>query len=558
MQGEVEAPFRQGRRPTSRLHLVATTPRARPSIGRRAVRSVVALGAFGAVTYLLFVVSTRIYPGDADKASIILAGQAMGGGNWLLHGWILTNDSLWATDVLFYAVAVHIFGVRPILFHLESAFVAALCVAVGACIAVQGRRGKAIPVGVLTVAALLVLPTYRFAYFMVGDGFHVSTALVALLAFLLLRRGSADWSAALAVVLLALGMASDFLLVAYALVPLLVAAGLAALRQRQWQPALVPAAAAIAGTALGLLLGWGRSALGGFGVVSEVPIAHAHQMLLHLKAVPTDVAILLGFDTRPYARGVVALDLARAHIVGAAVVTACLLTAVAALGLDLAHRRRRDASRHRDRFLDDCLLGAVAGPVVTFVLLTETRTSGAHYLVPGVLFAAVLSARVVARAWERFSPGLVPRLLGAAGVAALLCAAAEVGLVVAAPAPTPPVARLVSFLERHHLTRGLGAYWSASVCTVESDEQVVVRPVADSTGRIGRRLYESPTDWYSGETFQFLVYQTPRSDRGVNLATAARSWGPPKDTYAVAGYHILVWAFPLRVPPSGLPVRPPS
>ncbi len=508
------------------------------------------LVALAAVTYLFYIVSVRVFPGGSDKASTILAGQAMGEGNWLLHGWILTSDSLWATDALFYAGAVHVFGLRPILFNVEPAVMAALSVMAGALIAAHGRRGAAVPVGMATVAALLVLPTRSLARFMLGNGFHVSTVLVALVAFLLLQRRRADWSFVLAIVLLGLGMASDLLLVAYAIVPILVAAALAALRERAWRPALVPASAAAGGGVVGLLVYWVRSALGGFSQGAAMAIVHSHQRAINLKAIPVYGGSLLGFNTHLFGAAVVPIDLQHTHLLGTVLVVACLLAAVVAVTVSVLRPHGATADQ-RDRFLDDTLLAAVAGPVVIFVLLATTGPPGTRYLVPSVMFACVLSGRIVARAWERFSHRLVTRLLGVAGVAAMLCAAAGIGFMVARTPPVPSADRLVTFLEDHDLTRGVGDYWSASVCTVESDGHVAVRPVWGlGDGRIGRSLYESPSSWYKGQSFQFLVYQTPAYE-GVDATSAARSWGRPEDAYAIAGYNVLVYARPFQIPPSG-------
>lgn len=279
-------------------------------------------------------------------------------------------------------------------------------------------------------------------------------------------------------------------------------------------------------------------------------IVHSHQRAINLRAIPVYGGSLLGFNTRLFGGAVVPIDLQHTHLLGAVLVVACLLVAVVALTVSVL-RGHGTISDQRDRFLDDTLLAAVAGPVVTFVLLAATGASGARYLVPSAMFACVLSGRMVARAWEQFSHRLVTRLLGVAGAIAMLCAAAGMGFVVAGTPSVPSADRLVTFLEDHDLTRGVGGYWSASVCTVDSDGRVAVRPVSGlADGRIGRYLYESPASWYTGQSFQFLVYQTPAYE-GVDLASAARSWGPPQGIYTVAGYHVLVYARPFQVPPSG-------
>ena len=72
-------------------------------------------------------------------------------------------------------------------------------------------RGASALAGGLTVIALLGFATPAMALFFVGRGFHMSTALYALLAFAALRRGRFGLGWFLAVVLLAAGMLGDLL-----------------------------------------------------------------------------------------------------------------------------------------------------------------------------------------------------------------------------------------------------------------------------------------------------------------------------------------------------------
>ena len=77
----------------------------------------------------------------------------------------------------------------------------------------------------------------------------------------------------------------------------------------------------------------------------------------------------------------------------------------------------------------------------------------------------------------------------------------------ASAAPVQPATQLANYLEQHHLTKGIGDYWSASIVTVVSCDAVVVRPVSTLSGglEIGRYLSQSSSTWYGGG-FQFLVY----------------------------------------------------
>ena len=83
------------------------------------------------------------------------------------------------------------------------------------------------------MVALLAFATPAWDFFFVGRGFHVSTAAYPLLAFLALRRARFGWGWALAVLLLTAGMLGDLLMVAYGVIPLLLAGLVATWRERK-------------------------------------------------------------------------------------------------------------------------------------------------------------------------------------------------------------------------------------------------------------------------------------------------------------------------------------
>lgn len=153
------------------------------------------------------------------------------------------------------------------------------------------------------------------------------------------------------------------------------------------------------------------------------------------------------------------------------------------------------------------------------------------------------------------------RLLAATAVAAaagvMAAFAAGFAFELAQPPPSNGVAVLSAFLERHHLVEGVGAYWSASVTTVQSGGAVEVRPVvlSSSTGRLVRYDRNSAADWYE-KGFRFLVFDLTAPWGGVSWQAAVHSFGVPSQAYTVAGtYRVMVWPKPFRVAP-GLPSTP--
>jgi hypothetical protein len=510
---------------------------------------VIALLGFAGLVPILDATTTHLYAGGSDMATTLLQGQAMGGGNLLLHGWIVTRDSFWTTDALVFALAVRAVGVRPSVLDLGPAVVVAMTVVVGALIARQGRRGGAGWTGVAVVVALLALPTPAMASSLLAP--HVCTALLALIAFAGLRKGRFDWGWAAAVVVLAGGMVGDLLMVAYGIVPVFLAGVVGILAERAWRAGMAAVSASVAATIVGVLGSWLARAMGGFTLAPDVRVATFHQMVVNLRHVGSYAAGLLGL-TNSLGSGGVPTALEDVHFVGALTVLACVLVAMAALAREVL-RGRRDPSgtsiETGGRWLDNVLLIATFGPAVTFVILAAVGPTGVRYLVATVVFACVLSGRILAQAWQALRPGWATRAICAAGAAVLLCFAAGVGYTLAQPVPIESVAALTSFLEAHHLQHGVGDYWAASITTVETGEAVTVRPVwRDLDGRLGRSMYYTAASWYAGQHFQFLVYQTPPYD-GVDGVSATKTWGRPSHTYIVGDYHVLVWPFALTVAP---------
>jgi hypothetical protein len=515
--------------------------------------TVAACGGFAGLNLYFYLLSRQSYPGDSDKASTILQAQDLSHGNVLLHGWILTTDSFITLDQLYYAVATRLVGVRPTLMHSGPAFFAAVLVVVGVLVAVEGRRGAAALAGGAVVVALLALPTPLMSRFYLGTGYHVDTALYALLAFVALRSGRFGWQWALGVVLLAAGLLGDLQIAAFGVAPVFLAGLTAMLRRRDWRSGIAPAAAAVACVALAELARRVIDALGGFTLSAALPTAHGSQLLTNARGVLKYGADLAGL-TNPLGMGVPSA-LLEFHVVGALCMVGCFLGAVSSLitGTVRGSPAPTPPAEERGELwrLDDMLVIAIFGAVFTYLDLALNDHLGfVRYLMVSILFVSVLSGRMVARVWPhlraRWAAGAA-----ALGLAALLGSAAAVGYQLSLPAVPLPEAVLATWLEAHHLHNGVGDYWAASATTVASDGTVTVRPVVTGTNlTLYRYMYESASDWYAGERFQFLVYGLPPFT-DVDSVSATDTWGVPAHTYVVGPYRVLVWSHSITLPPAG-------
>jgi hypothetical protein len=516
---------------------------------------VVWCGGFVLLNYLFYYLSSHSYPGDSDKASTILEGQAVGAGHVLLHGWTLPLDSFWTLDQIYFAVATHIVGLRTGLMHAGSAFYGALIVVVAVAMSRDGRARSAALAGTIVCIALLVFPTPTMSWFFLGFGYHIDTLLYALLAFAALRKGRFGWSWGLGVALLTIGTLGDLLMVAYGVVPLVLAGLVAALRRRYWRAGVAPAAAAMASLLTAEAVHAIVNALGGFVVGAPLPTADLHQIFLNLRNLFSYGGELVGLAPQAVT-GNVPLVLRYAHAAAGVCMLACLAAALwnllsgAILGRPGRMARPGDAELWR---LDDTLVFAAFGAATTFVVMSlSSAIGGVRYLVPAVLCMAILSGRMLSQAWPRIVGSWARRGFGAVAAMVLVSFAIGLGYELSPPAPVNAAVGLTTWLEAHHLDRGVGDYWAANITTVVSGGAVTVRPVVTThAGTIQSAVNQASSSWYSDQQFQFLVYDTPIWD-DVDSLSATRTWGRPAHMYMVGTYRVLVWSHSISVDPQAI------
>ncbi len=519
------------------------------------------VGSLGLVA-LLYLSSVHSYPGSSDGASVILEGKAMLG-NFTLTHWALSLDSFWLVDAPFYAVAVLVDGVHPQLMHLVPAIMAVGVIVMGAWIAQRGIRRWPGILAAGTVVVLLGLPTHAFAQFFLIGPFHVATTLWCLIAFVALRRARFGWGWLVAVCFLAAGLLGDLLTVVLGVAPIGLAGIVAALRARRWKVAVPALSAALGSFALAEAVRRIAWAIGTYTIGAANPRANFHQMLNNVLHVFTWGASLEGVGSRPFGSPGVPPVLGVAHAVGlilgvlavfggaVAIITDVVLSLVsrdvASPSDELAGRDRREVA-----WLQDVLVFAFLGGCATFVWFSFSSVAPfGRYLTAAVIFGSILGARLAGKLAERVKSGW-PRIAfaAAAGLVAIGYATTFANTLTTA-APVQPAASLAAYLEQHHLTKGIGDYWSASIVTVEASDAVVVRPVVTLGGiHIVRYTRLSTSQWYGGG-FEFLVYNATAPWAGVDAKSARASFGPPLHVASVGPYHVVTWAHDLTVRKDG-------
>jgi hypothetical protein len=514
--------------------------------------------AIGVVVFLGLVVlldalSVHAVPGNSDGATVVLEGQSLLSGDVTLHHWFLSLDSFWGVDVLFYAVAILVAGLRPEWLNLVPAVIASLVIVVGMAMARGDRSRTAGLAGPLTVVALLAFPTHALAPFWLQGPLHVGTALWCLLAFAALDRRGSRVAWVVAVVLFAAGNVGDLQTLAFGVVPAALAGVVAAARCRKVQSGVPLVGAAAASVVLALVAREGAKLVGTFVVNKSNPIASFHQMLANLVLVLDYGAKLLGLGSSGFGSGSIPGVLLGVHAIGVLLVVAGVVVAsvdlVRGVLLGLPGRGAPGDGPERWR-LDDLLVLAFFGSVSVFVILTPVMSPPyARYLTPAVAFGAILAGRLVARLLAGVAVNWRSAIALVVGAGAVGCFAAGAGFNLAAPAAAQPARALGSWLSAHHLQSGIGGYWSSSIVTVETRGAVRVRPVtALPTGHVVAYTRNSESTWFDGHSFDFLVFNPALDFGDVDLTTATATFGRPASVTPVNGYCVLQWNHRIAVP----------
>jgi len=532
------------------------------------IARVAKLAALCAVVAVLDRAAVRSIAPNSDAASLVLEGQSVLHGNLLLHGWALSLDSFWTSEVPFYAAAVLVVGVHGVLLALVPAVLLGLVTAVGLMIVADGRPWPAAVAGGVVVVAFLDVPVHALAEYLLLGGAHVGAMLWSLVAFFALRRGRWGAGVVIAIAALTIGMLGDLQTIAYGTGPVFVAGLTGMLRRRRVREGLPNVAAAAGASVLTVVIRELAEAIGTFSIGRANPLAKPAQIghnVLHLYSIGGE---LIGLRSVVYGTGGVPGPLQDVHVVGAVFLLLCAGLAAVRLVIGVVAGSERDGGpevrRVRERTpwwqsgpsgwrLDDMLLLGSIGVALSYLLLAFSDTPHfARYLTGAVVFVVLIAGRQVARTWRVAMVPVLRWSVAALGVAVAACFAAGFVCMVQTPGPARPTAVLARWLEAHGLTDGVAPYLWSSITTVESDGAVRVRPVIlGPNGKLVRYERESDAAWYADQRFSFLAFRPHAPWGGVNSESAEATFGPATKEATVDGFEIMVWTRPFTVSPSG-------
>jgi hypothetical protein len=480
---------------------------------------------------------SQTYAENSDEANILLMANDMLHGNIYLSGWNVSDVPFISTELPQMALLVWVFGLNLYTAHIAAALTYTLVVVIAMLLA-KGKAHKwQAVVRMALVLAIMIAPQPGVGIFVIIFSVgHIGTAAPVMLTWLVLdRAGRRWWVLPVIAVMLAWAEAADPLVLVIAIYPVVavclartlsaavsgarggggLAGARAAVLSRWFELGLVVAGAA--GYAVAWLGGHLLHRAGGF-VQQPVPfkIVSPDKWFLHARIVVHGLLEMFGAYFVPGQQQAQAgapplggFDqvIAYTHLVGV----------VLAIWGAFAIARRfffKDAD-----FVSQLLLVGIVANIVAYIPSTLANASSLNTreIAPVLPFAAVLAGRMLGDRLLRASLGgpLATFRLRGKRIGVRVVAASLVVLMgwfgfglwrqADVPAAPQPYAQLVSYLEQHHLTYGIGGYWQSSVITVESGGAVTIRAVTPAC--LQPYQWESKNEWYdpSQHTANFLL-----------------------------------------------------
>jgi hypothetical protein len=504
--------------------------------------AVVAVWALGAVAgFACYLRLSRTRAVNSDGASQALQGWDMLHGNVLLHDWSLGDVSYYTTEVPQYMLVEFLRGLNQDVVHVAAAMTYTLAVLLAALLAKGAFTGRQAVVRVLIAVGIMLAPQLSSGVnILLSSPDHIGTSVPVMAVWLLLDRARPRWYIpVIAGAILGWATVADMLVLLIGVLPL---TGVCAIRvlqaaaiQRkplaaQWHD-IALGAAALLGAAAAVLALHVIHASGGFYMPAPATqLAHGKTLVRNLGIAAQGLLLLGGADFLRL-RLTASTAFTVLHVVG---------VVLAAWGTCLAAWR---FPRDRDR-IAQLLVAGVALNLAAYLLTTRAGVvTQTREIAPVLPFSAALAGRLLG------GQALAGRLRSALLAPLLLVAMPGYLLGLAGEISHPPAAaqnqQLTSWLAARHLHTGLSGYWEANVVTLTSGDQVQIRLVNVSHGRLVPSSFEGKAGWYDSQrnTANFVVLFPGQAEYpGFTQEEAVlATFGKPARTYHVGSYTILVW-----------------
>jgi hypothetical protein len=464
---------------------------------------------------------------SSDAANIDLQSWEMLHGHLLLHGWTLSDAAFSTFELPLGAITEAVFGLTLVSAYLIPALTLLIVVILAVGLAVSNSRGAARAVRALVVVAVLVaVPSQAGVSDLLIQADHTGTSAFLLGSFLLIDRfPGRRFTPPLLCLLLCAGQIGDAT-VRYSAVPaIIIVCAVRVLAERRVR--IAESAIAIAAALSYPLATLVRKAMLVLrGYVMRPPRDHLSppsEWPGHLWIALDNIWHLFGAFSDGHA------------LLGAVGIALGVISLTAAgFGFARVFWSWRTAS-----IAEQLLCAAVVTSVVVYVISTIPNFANRRDIVAVLPCGAVLAARACV-------PGriVIPRRAAMAVAAAVTAALLPLTAAAARSAPATEGAALATWLEAHHLTHGIAAYWDASDVTYASGNRVQVRAIIWKGTSYSPYYWETKAVWYNADLYDatfVIANSSPSANPSSTVADFERYFGRPAKTHQVGAQVVLIY-----------------
>jgi hypothetical protein len=200
---------------------VAGQRASRARVIRRTLAAIAVCGA-AAGLFVCYLRLSATFAAGSDGASNALEAWDLLHGNWLLHGWTLTDVSFYTTELPEYALVELAHGLHPDVVHIAAAITYTLLVLAAAALARGRSRGGEGWARALVAAGIMLAPQLgNGVHVLLSQPDHVGTQVLLLAIFLLADRAPRRWYTVAALwALLTVAVVADEIAIVDAAAPL--------------------------------------------------------------------------------------------------------------------------------------------------------------------------------------------------------------------------------------------------------------------------------------------------------------------------------------------------
>lgn len=497
---------------------------------------------FSAVLFILWLIAlfhiSNLWRGDSDNAYLVIAGNAIAKGNYLLHGYYLSSlDPFYSIDMFVNALFVKLLGFRPVVMHIAPLFLFLVFIFVSLLylfdLKKKDENGPAFKTGLFLFIAFLVFPSRGFAFWALQEGMHLSAVIVSLAAFLLIDKFRKTRSYLFLIsgfLVLTAGFANDNVNVVICGVPLIVLSlyyifkeafvNKRALNDNYNRNAkhiinvyVFIIVSVIAAFSLKELIFYEIKAHGGFILAPSglvIAFVRLRYIINNIYLYINGMLTLLGVNLFGKYLFNLKTIIEIFKIVGLIIFVYGIISAA------------KKIKKPKDKdFIDLLLLGGMFFMSFAF-LLSQMPVNGAssRYLMPVAVFGFILAIRNFGystfinnfadvkddiKKSAAIDKDVKAVFLKIAAAVMLITYSGSFILNAGAVIPKSPVKPLGKWLIKHDLTYGYGTYWDGGIVTLETKDRVKIRQLIATGDGIIPYKWLCNKKWYKKKGF-FVIY----------------------------------------------------